>query len=241
MTLLTNEELNTIQASVDRNIARAGALGLSMHVDDDLQKWKEHIESAPGGSGASRTLDPALNDVRPGNSFWVYLKDASDRIVVCHANRFIETEDFVQEFILTHRFFGDRFPTLHHFPVQSCDSIPVIRGRIDFGAGTWVHPDFRGKGLSGLISRTGRSLALRHYLLDYYVAFIVATGRRRQYGSDGLGLSNRRQLLTGRYPGRGGELDVDIYWMHRGEMMNQIYGELQPPLDGEDALIMRTA
>ena len=241
MTILTNEELATIQTSIDEKIERAESFGLSMHVDDDLRKWKEHIEGVPGTTGASRTLDPAVNDVRPGNSFWVYLQETSGRIVACHANRFLESEDFVREYISTHRFFGDRHPTLHHFPVQYCDSVPVIGGRIDFGAGTWVHPDYRGKALSGLISRTGRMLALRHFLIDYYIAFIAATGRRREYGANGLGLANRRHLLTGLYPGRGGKLDVDIYWMHRGEMMNQIAAELMASSGSREELMIRTA
>ncbi|NKB57900.1 MAG: hypothetical protein GKS00_16375 [Alphaproteobacteria bacterium] len=241
MTLLTKAELDTIQAWIEKKVEQAAELGLTMHVDDDLRKWKEHAENAPNGGTVSRTLDPTVNDVRPGNSFWVYLKDARNRIVVCHANRFLEVDDFVQEYICTHRFFGNRCPTLHHFPVELCESVPVLGGRIDFGGGTWVHPDYRGKKLSGLISRMGRILALRHFLIDYYVGFITATGKRRQYGSNGLGLGNRRHLLTGRYPGRNSDLDVDIYWMHRGELMSQITQELAGESGGAAAPMRRTA
>jgi GNAT superfamily N-acetyltransferase len=241
MTYLTADELATTQALIDEKINFATALGLTLHVDDNLENWKEHIESVPGGTGASKTIDPTVNFIRPGNSFWIYLKDEKDRKVACQANRFIETEDFVQEYVCTHRFFGDRAPTLHYFPVQLCESVPMLRGRIDFGAGTWVHPEYRGKGLSGLMSRTGRTLALRHFLIDYFVAFIVATGKRRQYGANGLGLSNRRHLLTGRYPGRDDNLNVDIYWMHRGELMSQIAQELVEGDRNPVALNMRTA
>lgn len=241
MTLLTREELATIQSSIDEKLDRADALGLSAHVDDDLWKWKEHIESAPSGIGASRTLDPALNDVRPGNSFWVNLRDSKDRIVACQANRFVESEDFVQEYICTHRFFGNRSPTLHYFPVQLCDSVPVIRGNISFAAGTWVHPEYRGMALSGLVSKVGRMLALRHFLFDYVVGFIEATGNRRQYGANALGMKNRRHLLTGRYPGRNRDQEMDIYWMHRGEFMSQIYQELAGEEPNPVPLKMRTA
>lgn len=241
MTILTAEEMTLTQALIDENINRVQSLGLTMHSDSDLRRWKEHIEEVSGDSGASKTLDPDLNDVQPGNSFWVYLKDQKGKIVACHANRFLETDDFIQEYISTHRFFGNKCPTLHHFPIQFCEPVPVLKGRINFGAGTWVHPEFRGKSLGGLISHTGRTLALRHFLIDYYIAFIVATDRRRQYGANGLGLSNRRHLLTGLYPGRDGELDVDIYWMHRGEMMNQISREYSKSNYNADELMMRTA
>jgi len=241
MTILTTEEMSIIQTDIDEKLERISALNLTLNIDDDLKNWKKHIEKAPGGTGASRTLDPAFNNVRPGNSFWIFLSDSKDRIVACQANRFIETEDFVQEFVCTHRFFGDRFPTLHHFPVQLCESVPVIRGKINFAAGTWVHPDYRGKDISGIMSRMGRMLALRHFLFDYVVCFIVATGKRRNYGHNGLGFPNRRHLLTGRYPGRDSELDVDIYWMHRGEMMQQISQELNEGDFNPVALNIRTA
>ena len=241
MTRLTVTEMTTIQESIDRKLEHISTLDLTFHIDDDLRKWKDHIEAAPSGTGASKTLDPAINDVRPGNSFWIYLKDTEDRIVTCQANRFVETDDFVEEYVCTHRFFGDRFPTLHYFPVQLCESVPVIRGRIGFAAGTWVHPDFRGKGLSGLASRMGRMLALRHFLIDYFLGFIEATGRRRQYGANGLGMKNRRHLLTGRYPGRDSEMNVDIYWMHRGELMTQIFQELVEGGSNSVELKMRMA
>ena len=241
MTLLTIEELGTIQTSIDDKIERAAALGLHVQVDDDLWNWKKHIETAAAGFGASRTLDPALNDVRPGNSFWTYLVAPDGRIVACHANRFVETEDFVREFICTHRFFGDRMPTLHYYPVQLCESVPVIRGRIDFAGGTWVHSDYRGKDLAGLISRIGRMLALRHFLFDYVVGFIEATSRRRQYGAKALGMMNRRHLLTGHYPGRNRDQEMDIYWMHRGEFVTQIAQELEEADSDTVELKMRTA
>ena len=226
MTILTYEELAMIQAAIDEKIEQAAALGLTMHVDDDLREWKKHTLNAPGTGGVSRTLDPDLNDIRPGNSFWINLQDPDGRIVMCQANRFVETEDFVHEFVCTHRLFGDRFPTLHHFPVELCDPVPILRGRMSFGAGNWVHPDYRGKGLGGFASRMGRMLSLRHFLIDYFVGFIEAMDRRRQYGEKALGMMNRRHLLTGRYPGRDSDLNVDIYWMHRGELMNQISREL---------------
>lgn len=230
-----------IQELIDINLNYVSELGLSFHIDDELKNWKKHMESLPGDENTARSLDPDFNDVHPGNSFWISLKDSDDRIVACQGNRCLETENFVQEFIITRRFFGDRRPVLHYFPLELCDSVPVLNGRIGFGAGNWVHPDYRGKKISGVMSRMGRMLSLRHFLFDYYIGFVVATERRRQYGIQGLGLTNRRHLLHGRYPGKEGDFSVDIYWMHRSEMMSQIDQELDELDLSPVALNMRTA
>jgi hypothetical protein len=241
MTILTEEEMTEIQRFIDWKIAHADRLGLQLQVDDDMWKWRDLIASAPGATGASRTLDPKVNDVGPGNAFWIYLSDRQGNIVATHANRYIETEDFVREYICSHRFFGSRCPTLHYYPIRTPESIPVLRDRIDFGGGVWVHPEWRGKALSGYMSRVGRILALRHYLLDYYIGFIEATVRRRNYGHEGLGLINRRHMISGRYPGRNKDsYEVDMYWMHRGEMISQIVAEMHQEEDVEP-LTMRTA
>lgn len=241
MTRLTNQELTDIQKFIDQKIAYAEDLGLKLNVDDDMWKWRELMNNAAGTVGASKTLDPLLNDMQPGNSFWVHLTDRQGDIIACQANRFIETEDFVSEYVSTHRFFGNRCPTLQHYPVHLVESVPVLRGKINFGGGGWVHPDWRKQALSGYLSRIGRTLALRHFLIDYYIGFISATPNHRKYGQNRQGLTNRRHLLTGMYPGRGGDLDVDIYWMHRGELMNQIIEESGQDLESVAPLTMRTA
>ncbi len=241
MTMLTEKEMIDIQTFIDMQIGRAAALDLQVKIDDDLEKWRKLMSSAPGTVGASRTLDPLLNDIRPGNSFWMQLVDNKGETIACMAHRFIETENFVEEYIATHRFFGNRCPSLRHYPVKFVESVPVLRGRINFGGGGWVHPDWRQNGLAGFLSRTSRILALRHFLIDYYIGFIMATPNRRQYGHHRQGLLNRRQLLTGMYPGRDGNQDMDIYWMHRGEMMNQIYADMAQELDDVAPLTMRTA
>lgn len=241
MTRLTKQEMTDVQRFIDLKIQFADSLDLTLNLDDDMWAWKALMDAAPGAVGASKTLDPMFNDVRPGNSFWLSLTDKDGEVIGCQANRFFESDDFVEEFVSTHRFFGNRCPSLRQEPIQLKESIPVLRGRMNFGGGGWVHPDWRGKGIAGFMSRVCRSLALRHYLIDYYVCFMSGTSSRRQYGLHRQGLLNRRHLLAGGYPGRKGENDVDIYWLHRGELMNQIYLELASSADNAEAPMMRTA
>lgn len=223
---LTVDEMISIQDLIDKLQTDISNLGLSFHVDDNLVRWKSLIEGAQGGTRVSKAMDPTINDLRPGNSFWVYLENDKAEIVSCQADRFIESEDFVQEFICTHRLFGDRLPTIDFYPLQLQEAVPVLSGRINFAGGTWVRPDHRGQGLSGLMSRMARMLALRHFEIDYHLGFIEATDSRRRYGKDGLGLKHRRHLLSGRYPGRDRDMNMDIHWISREDILAQIFEEL---------------
>lgn len=226
MSYLSNEEMMEIQISINQKIDRISTLGLTFHLDDDLSKWREFVLEEQGGAGISKTIDPTVNDLRPGNSFWIYLENSAGEIVACQADRIIETVDFVQEYVCTHRLFGDRLPTVDYYALELSEAVPLLRGRINFAAGTWVHPDFRGMDISGLLSRMARMLALRHFLIDYFLGFIEATSRRREYGRQTLGMPHRRQLLSGRYPGRDCEMDVDIFWMNRHELLAQVSKEI---------------
>ena len=241
MTRLTPSEISDTQAFIDRQLTVASAKGLTVDVHDDLWEWRDVMNTAPGTVGPSKTLDPLLNDIRPGNSFWLKLSDRNGEIIGTQANRFIVCDDFVEEYVCTHRFFGDRCPPLSLYPVSLEEAVPVLAGRLGFGGGGWVRPDWRGQAIAGLMSRICRTLLLRHFLIDYYVGFITATQNHRQYGRHRQGLMNRRHLLSGVYPGRDENVDVDIYWMHRGELLAQISNELTSGSDSTEELMKRTA
>ena len=54
MTMLTEKEMIDIQTFIDMQIGRAAALDLQVKIDDDLEKWRKLMSSAPGTVGAAR-------------------------------------------------------------------------------------------------------------------------------------------------------------------------------------------
>ena len=221
MASLTDQELAEIQTHIDGTIEYLDGLGLEIDVDDDLSNWKRLLEQAPGSIGVSRTLDPTVNDLRPGNSFWVYTRTHDGEVVACQADRLIVTENFVRDDICTHRLFGDRRPIINFYPIELGKNLPFLTGRVTFGGGTWVHPDWRGHGLGGFMSRLGRALSIRHFLADYFVTF-MKTGRKF---SKECGFDNRCQLCEGYYPGRDSELDMDLFWETKDEFLERMRKE----------------
>jgi len=227
MPWLTDKDLTAIQDYVDMIRARADAKGLGMEIDADPWAFREFLAAQEHTHGVPATHDPSINEVRPGNFFWLRLQDRSET-VACHAQRWIETRNLI-ELVRTHSIFAGITPTLDH---RSVDLYPeaaelLIAGRIGIGGGFWIRKDWRGKGLTELFSRVGRAIALRHFSLEWYVAFFLNTDRRTQFGRLGAAFSNSIQLLNGYFPPYRRQLDVQMMYMSRSDILRQISHEIR--------------
>lgn len=234
MSNLSIHELDEIQDFVDSAENYLSAIGLKLGVDDNLWNWKELLLVCPESVGVSKTLDPAVNDLRPGNSFWIYLESDDGEIVATQADRLILTEDFVNEYLVTHRLFGDRLPLLKYYRLALNENLPNLTGRLNLGGGIWIHPMWRGHDLGGLMSRLGRALALRHFLVDYYVT-IMKKGR---FFGKACGFDLCEPLIQGFYPGRNEMSAMDLLWaskpdtmMHLAETRYSSHGSKFQPLE----------
>ncbi len=216
---LTNENIRATQMYIDQERDRLRDLGLALGVSSDAEKWRDLIERAPGVRSLASTFDPDLNDIRERDMFWIYLQDKDNDIVSCVGYRLLETDDFIGEWVTTWRLFGDRVPHLDLHPLDYTDSLPEFSRRIAYGGGLWVHPDWRGHDVSPIVSRLGRVFALRHFCVDYCIAFIEGSLRKSRHTRQKRGWLNDRQLLLGKYPPRDEALSIEIFWEHRAETL----------------------
>lgn len=223
MSILAPSDIALTQDYVDfaRNLLRQK--GLSIRVDHDLQRLGAFLASAPGGEPLSNTIDPNLNAILPGESFWISFVNKDEAIVCCLGVRAIfSARDFVRQFVITHRLFGNLVPSLDMYPLKLVDDVPPLSGDIGFGAGGWVHPDWRGQDMYGIMSRLGRVLGTRHYLLDYYIGFTS----RKNKAAKSWDWPERKYLLSGMYPGRGKEINVNIVWASKSQVLDLCKKEL---------------
>ncbi len=223
MSAITIQDLENIQDFVGETLAGLELHGLTFESDSNLWNWRELLESAPGAIGVSKALDPELNNLENGNAFWLYAKTRTGEIVACQADRLVITDDFVGDYIATHRLFGDLRPIINHYTVRLGDRYPQISGRVNLGGGAWVHPEWRGKNLGGIMSRLARAISVRHFLADYFVTF-MASGRN--FGVE-CGFGNKCQIIQGRYPGREADQDMDLLWECRREILEQISQDIR--------------
>lgn len=218
MATISATELKNIQLFIAKTIEELDFLELTLNIDDNLWNWKALLSDAPKTIGISKPLDPALNNLGNGNAFWIYLTSKTGKIIGCQADRLIITDDLVGDDVATHRLFGNLRPTIHHDAISVSSHYPLICGRVNFGGGAWIHPEWRGKSLGGVMSRLGRAIAVRHFLIDYFTTFMVSG---RKFGVE-CGFKNKCQIIEGPNPFRNSVHHVDLLWECRREILERI-------------------
>lgn len=237
MSRLTDDDLIEIQAFIDRARAELDRRHLTLEVDADLSKWVKLLSDAPGKAAIASTHDPAKSYVHPGNAFWVVVRErdrrAIDRllrrdrpIIACLCHRVVETDNIVDE-VRTNRLFFNRTPILDYRPVNivTDENTPIIGGKVGLAGGFWVHPRHRGTKLSDIVSRVTRLLSLRHFDIDWSISLLRDTPRRKAMIHNTYGLSHSTSILRGYYPPYGYDLDIQMSYMHRDEMLEQVRSE----------------
>lgn len=214
---LTNSDINVTQAYIDHERDQLGHLGLRLVVSSNAVEWRDVLDEAPGVRSLASTFDPDLNDIRERDMFWISLRDKYDKVVSCVGYRFLETDDFIGEWVTTWRLFGDRVPHMDLHTLNYVDALPPFGRRVGYGGGLWVHPDWRGHDLSAITSRLGRVFALRHFCLDYAIVFVERVPTKTKHTRMTLGWPNDRELLDGRYPARETEVLANIFWENKEE------------------------
>lgn len=237
MSRLTDNDLIEIQTFIDRAKEELDRRGLMLEVDSDLSNWVRLMKNAPGKLVVASTHDPSQSHLHPGNSFWIIIRERNQRlidrmlcrekhVVACLCHRVIKTESIGEE-IRTHRLFFDRKPILDYHPVNVVlgDNVPVIGGKVGLAGGFWVHPKYRGSKLSNIVSRVTRVLSLRHFDIDWSISLVRDTPRRKAMIHNTYGLAHSVSITRGYYPPYGHDLDMQMSYMHRDEIMDQVRNE----------------
>jgi hypothetical protein len=231
MARFDEESLAAIQTFVDHACKQFEAIGLTYGLSDDMTSWADWLSKQPESHGVSKTHDPKHTHLDPGNSFWGYLKDSHGDVIACHAQRLIITDDFLDD-IVTQTAFFDRVPKirLDDLELRLETQRLEISGRVCLGGGLYIHPDWRGNGLYDVLSRTTRAISLRHFKLDWYLAYFLTSKSRTQLGLEGAAFAQATPLLSGIYPPYGKRTDIQLMTMTRDEALAQIKQDNQAAL-----------
>ena len=232
MNTLTDRELAAVHHCVDVRREKLRTVGLELHADGDLNNWVRHMEQAPGILEVAANLDPARSNLHPGNAYWIYATNEGGDIVACIVEKLMVTEDLLYE-VRSHRAFFDKAPVLDWYRVDLCvdQQTPELQGRVSYGGGMWVHPDWRGRAIGNTIPQIGRFLNLRHFDVDWHVSFIADTKKRQSWGVKGVGHANRTPLLKGIFPLYGRERDMQLFYTSRVEIIAEVNLEAASQLD----------
>lgn len=228
MARFTDRQLDLLQAYVDKTDAAFADAGLQFSVESDLAEWAAVMRAAPSIAAVSPSFDPDQSWLTPANSFWVALRDEAGTVVGCICSRLFETDDMMQ-IIRSYRLFFDRKPVLDLRPLQlvAPDEVPIIAGRVGYTGGYWLHPDWRSRGLSRLLPRINRALALRHFDLDWLFSLGRDTETWARVAREELAMPNRFSCFDGYFPGRGGYGKYAVFYADRGDLLAVIRQDVE--------------
>ncbi|MBT5494604.1 MAG: hypothetical protein HOK54_02565 [Alphaproteobacteria bacterium] len=197
-------------------------LELEVSIKHDFDDWAETARTFASDLGVSRSVDPKRNNF---DGFWVEVRERhTGDVIALQVDRLVETDDFIRKWILTGRLFSGKTVNNNWVPQALNDNLPNLSGSLLFLAGMWVAKKYRGvllfEGLSiaKAVSQYGRCIALTNYYVDAVVAFVEDDGGIKP----ARGLAHRVPLVRGYYSGRQRDMNVDIHWSVREEMLSAV-------------------
>jgi len=212
-------------------------LGIQINLKRDFDQYMD-INRANRDTWfpAMPLFDPEASDLT-GRAFFLEAREtASDSVIGTVAARsYTLIDTTLQDEIESLRLFHQD-PTHSAGPGETCSceapGAARLSGRICYSGGGWVHPEFRGQGLTLVLPRISRVLAHRLWQTDYTVSLVepalVKKGVVRSYGY--------RKVEPGiTYRNLHGEPQLDLYlvWMDRAEMLLDIGGSMLLNLAGQ--------
>ena len=150
--------------------SQVGRQGLRVRVKDDFGEWAHVLRNAPETTAVSPAFDPAYCDL--DNGFWLELSDGSEWPVGTITAKLVPG-DFLQLVSSGELWYGRRTEPRHAMTLLNADALPVLRGRIAYFGGLWLHPDYRGQGLVGIMPRLVRAMARRKWAADWHCGGVL--------------------------------------------------------------------
>ncbi|HEV2676235.1 MAG TPA: hypothetical protein VGV37_17050 [Aliidongia sp.] len=152
-------------------------LGLKLYLSHDLRRLfkvnRRHLDSwAP----LMPVFDPVQSDIQAHHAFMFELHDAKGEIVATQVSRLLDLEATTLAAELEHLRLFYRDPASQAGPSERIEvtapKASDITGRVALSGGLWYRPDWRGKGLSWILPRMTRTLALTNWDPDHVISFV---------------------------------------------------------------------
>jgi hypothetical protein len=154
----------------DRILADAGVTLLRTTLAKAAETQSANVES---WALFPPMLDQRLSAIPGSTSYGLLGRDKRGAIVCAQAGRVYELgERSFADIVADQSFFyGSEIPAAPNSPTGevTAPSAPHIRGRMVYSGALWVHPDYRGKHLAGILPRFSRCYALAKWNTEFTV------------------------------------------------------------------------
>ena len=170
----------------------AADLGLTLHFSTNFKRFAAlNLRHRDSWGPLSPIFDPANADLGLTNAFFIEAMDELGDTVMTSAGRLYDHGDrsIAQDLRALRVYYDDPAPHIAagaHVEVTA-PSAEYICGRVMFSGGVWVRPDFRRNGLTKIVPRLTRAVALAQWNTPVFWAAIEhkleKIGVARAYGS----------------------------------------------------------
>lgn len=161
--------------------ARRAGLRLRLSYDfDELVYLNKHYVAEGNWYPLLRSFNPEYTDLSPDTDYWIAGEDEHGEVVTARAaNIYYWPDTSLRE--------QARLPFYGRDGGQPCivtaEAADMISGVVWNGGAAWVRPDFRGKKLSGVLSRVTKAYAAARWPLDWLIGFMQPHTVSRGYVS----------------------------------------------------------
>ena len=167
------------------------------------------------------TFDPGCNDLPSGSAFCLMGVDCRGDIVATQCARHFDMRCCsITEMAKNLSLFYE-YPEFFGMPGERCEvtakGVEEIKGQVAWSGGGWYRPDFRGKGLIGILPRVTRAYALTQWRIDYAVSIMSsAVYNPSRFKRNGFAHS---EGWLKHYNSPWGDIEFMMLWMNRKEIL----------------------
>jgi hypothetical protein len=158
--------------------AKCTALGLSLSFATPEELLAINNQNRDSWRPLIGVFNPDHGGITRENTFAVVGRDRTGRAVAVHAGRLFDWtkgQSFHSEGSSLRMFYAD--PERMKRPNETCTITAarshLITGRVVFSGAAWIHPAFRGKGLSHIFPKLGKALAFTRFSPDFIASTMI--------------------------------------------------------------------
>jgi hypothetical protein len=217
-TALSAAELDVVYGALEALDENADQVGLVVRFETDFAEFVR-LRGLSSDGIVNPMLNPAFSRLA-GNAFWLRVEDRLGHLVALFGAKVFEAANFM-DLVRTGQLWFDREPLRAVDPrARPLDPFGRFGGVVSHGAGVWVAPQRRVRGISTLLSDMTRALLLKNHAIDWHTMTCIGKALRdqseRAYGFE-MGL-----IYDGYCPMTDGDVELYLGRMARADTVERL-------------------
>ena len=178
------EFLSRFFLEADEHI-RANGIRLTVRTDfEELSRLNEEQNAAGNWHALVRAFDSRYSSISAADGYWIAGIDENGDMISSQCGRFYEWPESCLADHIEQLMYGDSSKGAEIF-IDS-QAARMIRGKVLFNGGTWIHPKYRRNGVATLAAKVGRLFGAANWGCDWICGALrqhdADAGMHKRYG-----------------------------------------------------------